>query len=195
MTPSSQPIASAINTAIRNFAGKDLPTLLDWHHLKSLSQVQTGLVEYEARGRGMNFEQLLAEEHDSARLAKHMTANGDARPHTLCHCHAIISGGDPRAIPMRAVLAWLKMRIDFPANGVWLPMNTAALKSMSGKLKNAVPHSRIHRKGYYRWLATLIDQSRIKDDQSLAMTLKDIRFKLETRTFPSYVMLPANQLP
>lgn len=92
-------------------------------------------------------------------------------------------------------MAWLKVRIDFPANGVWLPRNTAAKTSMPAHLKGAVPHSRIHRNGYYRWLNTLINTNTIDSDQELIKTLKDIRFKLETSSFPSYVMLRADQLP
>ena len=124
-----------------------------------------------------------------------MTANADPRPGKHWDCHAIIAGKDPRSVPMRAIMAWVKMRIDFPLNGAWLPHNTAAKPHMPRKLSNAVPHSRIHRNGYYRWLGTLLDQSLIKDDKSLANALRTIRFKLETSSFPSYVMLRADQLP
>ncbi len=188
--PHEQVITHAINT----FASKETPSLLDWNHLKVLSQVQKGLVEYEAQGRGMSFEQLINEVHDSSRLAKHMGANSDPRPSQHCDCHAIIAGKDPRAVPMRALLAWLKVRVDHPVNGAWLPHNTAAKPHMPRHLSKAVPHSRIHRNGYYRWLGTLIDQVRITDDKSLANTLREIRFKLETSSFPSYVMLRADQL-
>lgn len=183
-----------VNHAIASFAKRENPSLLEFNHLKVLSQVQQGLVAYEAQGRGMTFEQLINEEHDSSRLARHMAANGDPRPSQHCDCHAIIAGKDPRAVPMRGIMAWVKMRIDFPLNGAWLPHNTAAKPKMPRHLSNAVPHSRIHRNGYYQWLGTLIDQSRIKDDKSLAQTLRDIRFKLETCSFPSYVMLRADQL-
>ncbi|GAA6168644.1 hypothetical protein NBRC116591_24550 [Sessilibacter corallicola] len=33
------------------------------------------------------------------------------------------------------------------------------------------------------------------DDLTVGQNLKDIRFKLETSTFPGYVMLKANELP
>lgn len=191
----SLPYDNVVNHAITRFADKENPTLLDFNHLKNISQVQQGLVTYEAQGKGMTFEQLINEAHDSSRLARHMAANGDPRPSQHCDCHAIIAGKDPRAIPMRGIMAWVKMRIDFPANGAWLPHNTAAKPQMPRHLSNAVPHSRIHRKGYYQWLGTLIDQSRIKDDKSLALALREIRFKLETCTFPSFVMLRADQLP
>ncbi|MCA6129181.1 AHH domain-containing protein [Thalassolituus oleivorans] len=188
------PYENVVNHSIKAFAEKEKPSMLDWNHLKAISQVQKGLIEYEALGRNMSFEQLLREAHDSSRLARHMGVMGDPRPHNLCDCHAIIAGKDPRSVPMRAVMAWLKMRIDFPLNGVWLPHNTAAKPQMPKHLAAAVPHSRIHRNGYYRWLATIIDQSSIQNEKSLADALKLIRFKLETSSFPSYVMLPADQL-
>lgn len=142
----------------------------------------------------MTFEQLMNESHDCARLARHMAAGGDPRPSQRCDCHAIVAGKDPRCVPMRAVMAWTKMRIDFPLNGAWLPHNTAAKPYMPKHLSNAVPHSRIHRNGYYRWLGTIIDYASIKDDSALATALKMIRFKLETSSFPGYVMLRADQL-
>lgn len=188
------PHEHVVNHAISNFANKEQPSLLDWNHLKTLSQIQRGLAEYEAKGQGMTFEQLMNESHDCKRLARHMTANGDPRPSQKCDCHAIIAGKDPRSVPMRAVMAWVKMRIDFPLNGAWLPHNTAAKPHMPKHLNQAIPHSRIHRNGYYRWLGTIIDHVRIKDDRSLAEALRMIRFKLQTSSFPSYVMLPASQL-
>lgn len=189
------PHESIVNRAIRQFAQKEIPSLLDWNHIKVLSQVQEGLIKYEAKGRGMTFEQLLSEAHDSGNLANYMTANGDPRSHRLCHCHAIISGTHPRAAPLRAVMAWVKMRIDFPLNGVWLPCNTAAKIHMPRHLSKAVSHSRIHRNGYYIWLTTFVNQTLIKDDKTLAQALSKAKFHLETGTFPGYVMLRADQLP
>jgi len=37
--------AENLNHAMMNFATKAQPSLLDWNHLKALSQVQQGLVE------------------------------------------------------------------------------------------------------------------------------------------------------
>lgn len=95
---------------------------------------------------------------------------------------------------MRAILAWLKMRVDFPLNGCWLPHNTAAKPHMPGHLSLAVPHSRIHRNGYYMWLGSLLDQSRIDSEHTLKKVLRDIKHKLQTSTFPEYVMYKAEQL-
>lgn len=189
------PQNTVINRAIDRFAKNDQPTLLQWNQLRSLSQVQKNLIAYEAKAKKMTFEELINENHDPSRLARHMTVHGDPRPTPNCDCHAIVAGNDPRSVPLRAVFAWLQMRIDMPFNGTWLPRNTAASSLMPAYLRKAVPHSRIHRTGYYRWLGTLIDYNLIKDSQTLVRTLKDIRFKLETSSFPSYVMLKASELP
>lgn len=74
----------------------------------------------------MTFEQLMTESHDCKRLARNMSANGDPRPSQKGDCHAIIAGKDPRSVPLRAVMAWVKTRIDSPLNGDWLPHITAA---------------------------------------------------------------------
>ncbi|SMF26973.1 A nuclease family of the HNH/ENDO VII superfamily with conserved AHH [Alteromonadaceae bacterium Bs31] len=186
----------ATNHAIAQFAKQGTPSLLDWHRVKSVSTVQCRLLEYEAAGQCMDFNQLLEEQHKSGLLAQHMQAMGEPRPHKECHCHAIISGAHPKAAAQRAIMAWVKMRVDFPANGSWLPRNTAAKKVMPSNLKRAVPHSRIHRNNYYDWLDTLINTNTITsadDGKALKDILRTIRTKLETSTFPSSVMKPAGQ--
>lgn len=52
------PNQSAVEFAIKQFARKDNPSLLDWDNVKTMSQIQVRLVEYEATGRGMNFDEL-----------------------------------------------------------------------------------------------------------------------------------------
>lgn len=37
-----------VNHAIKDFASKEKPSLLDWNYLKVLSQVQKGLIEKKA---------------------------------------------------------------------------------------------------------------------------------------------------
>src|SRR5690554_7426113 len=74
----------------------------------------------------MSIEELEDEDHQSSLLAHFLTISGDPKPHSKCHAHAIVSGAHRYAAELRAVLAWLKLRIDDPANGCWLPENTAA---------------------------------------------------------------------
>jgi len=40
------PYENVVNYAITRFADKENPTLLDFNHLKNISQVQQGLVTY-----------------------------------------------------------------------------------------------------------------------------------------------------
>ena len=72
------------------------------------------------------------------------------------------------------------MRIDDPRNGCWLPSNTAAKIKMPDWLRNAVPHSRIHRKSYYFWLDTVININTIKDTPSMISALRMISMRLQS---------------
>ncbi len=114
----------------------------------------------------------------------------DPRPHKLCDCHAMVSGVHTEAAKARAVLAWYERRIDDCINGCWLPRNTDAKKHMPTWLIGAVPHSRIHRFNYYFWLNSIINADVIESEKQLIEKLAMIEFKLQTSTFPRYVMLP-----
>ncbi|MBB3060063.1 AHH domain-containing protein [Microbulbifer rhizosphaerae] len=182
-----------LDLAIDEFAALEKPTISDLHKVGVIGQVQEGIEAYRAEGRKMSVKALESEEHCSRRLAAFLTAAGDPRPHKLCDAHAIISGRHASAAKLRAVLSWFARRIDDPINGCWLPRNTAAKAHMRGRLRNAVPHSRIHRKHYYQWLETLINIPLIKTNEMLVQTLKMIELKLQTSTFPQRVMLPAGR--
>lgn len=131
------------------------------------------------------------ESHSSERMAQMMEASGDPRPAAAeyCHCHAIVSGAHNEAAVVRAVLAWALMRIDDPRNGCWLPRNTAARVHMPAWLRNAVPHSRIHRKTYYRWLGDLINPLMIKTSDDLVNTLKMVRMRLQSGSLPKHIII------
>lgn len=184
-----------LDRAIDDFAGLENPTIKDLSRVEVVTQVLAGLNTYRARAMNMTPEELEDEIHNSARLAGFMAASGNSRPHSLCHAHAIISGGHTGAARARTVLAWFQRRIDDPINGCWLPCNTAAKPQMPKYLSKAVPHSRIHRKGYYRWLQGIVNLVSVKTDQDLQTALKMITLKLQNSTFPGYVMLPAHQVP
>ena len=53
----------------------------------------------------MSVSELVAEPHDSARLARNLRASGDPRPHSLCDAHAIIARGYEMAAMLRLILA------------------------------------------------------------------------------------------
>lgn len=176
--------------AVEEFARLETPTQSDLNKVTVSAQIQAKIDAYRAKAKHMTPEEFEAEKHRSSRLADFL----GERPHPLCHAHAIVSGGHPEATAARAILEWLEMRIDDPHNGCWLPENTAAKQKMPQRLKNAVPHSRIHRRGYYFWINTVISIPRTTDIDSLITVLREIETKLQSSTMPSYVMLTAAQL-
>ena len=80
------------------------------------------------------------------------------------------------------------MRIDDPRNGCWLPCNTKARLHMPRWLQNAVPHSRIHRKSYYRWLGDIINPMLIKNNNDLIQALKMVRMRLQSGRLPRHIL-------
>ena len=85
-------------------------------------------------------------------------------------------------------MAWLKVRIDDPVNGCWLPRDWGDRAYMPNYLRNAVPHKRIHHRGYYRWLASRINFSLIKDINQLNNALRMARTMLQSGAVPPDVM-------
>ena len=75
-----------------------------------------------------------------------------------------------------------------------MPENTAAVPRMPKWLQKAVPHSSIHRNGYYFWLDTITNIMSITTADDLKIALKDISTRLQASTFPTYVMLTAAEL-
>jgi len=173
---------------IDQFALLKKPTQADLNRVKVEAQVQFGIEKYRAGAADMEETELIAEKHDSARLSRHMEEACDPRPNNYCHAHAIVAGKHPEAVKLRAVLAWQKMRIDDAHNGCWLPRNTAAKAHMPARLRNAVPHSRIHRFNYYFWLNTRITLASTPTFDALVHVLGLIEGALQNSAFPSYVM-------
>ena len=60
---------------------------------------------------------------------------------------------------------------------------------MPNRLKNAIPHSRIHRYNYYFWLGTLINLNKTPAPDDLKYTLKTIGLQVQAGAQPDYVML------
>jgi hypothetical protein len=177
-----------LDLAIDRFARLEKPTRSDLNLVKVTAQVERGLDKYRAAAMNMSIEELEDEDHQSSLLAHFLTMSGDPKPHSKCHAHAIVSGAHRYAAELRAVLAWLKLRIDDPDNGCWLPENTAAKAQMPARLRNAVPHSRIHRFNYYFWLNTLIDPAITSSQADLRRTLTMISTRLQSGSQPKYVM-------
>ena len=154
-----------------------------------VAQIETKLDEYRNQAQEMSRKALRAEEHQSARLAYHLALAGDEKPSNACHAHAIVSGAHKRAAPLRALMAFHKVRIDDVYNGCWLPQNTKAKTSMPERLKNAVPHSRIHRFNYYFWLRQILNTQKTRTPDDVKYTLKTVGHQLQAGTQPDYVML------
>jgi len=177
---------TSVDRAIMNFAKIDNPSVGDILAVRCAAQVEEGIDLYRVSAAEMTQADLKAEEHNSARLAQHMTSAGDPRPTAadFCHCHALVSGAHKSAAQQRAIMAWCMMRIDDPRNGCWLPRNTAAKLRMPNWLRNSVPHSRIHRKSYYFWLDQVININTIKCAEDLINALRMVRTRLQSGSLP-----------
>lgn len=175
-----------VDRAIIGFAKIEKPAIGDILAVKCVAQVEEGIDLFRASAAEMSQADLKAEEHNSEWLSQYMTSTGDPRPAPaeICHCHAIVSGAHKRAAQQRAIMAWCMMRIDDPRNGCWLPSNTAAKIRMPDWLRNAVPHSRIHRKSYYFWLDQVISINTIKNTEDLVNALRMIRTRLQSGALP-----------
>lgn len=177
-----------VELSIEAFTNTAKPGLADLNRVKVVAQVEQMLDQYRAEAGSMSTDHLEDEMHESALLAAFMTATGDPRPHSLCHAHAIVSGAHKDAAELRAMLSWLKVRIDDPHNGCWLPRNTAAKAQMPPRLRDAVPHSRIHRYNYYFWLNRLINPVATVSQDDLIKTLGMIELRLQNGSQPDFVM-------
>lgn len=163
---------------------KEEPTAADLNKVYVAAQVQAGIDKYRAQANSMSTKELQLEKHNSTVLGRHLEASGEKRP-ARCHAHAIVAGGHTRAAILRAIMARLKIRIDDPDNGCWLPENTAA--TPHPVMPRAVPHSRIHRNNYFFWLYSRLRG--ISQEASFRANLNLIAKQLHEHTFPEYVML------
>lgn len=160
-------------------------TQSDLNKVSVAAQVQSGIDKFRAQAREMNASALSAEEHKSALLGRHLEEVGYRRP-PRCHAHAIVAGKHHLASPLRAVMAKLKIRIDDPDNGCWLPENTAATPHPA--FPRAVPHSRIHRRQYYAWIFSSFHG--IFQEPFFRVKLGVIASQLQQGTLPKHVLAP-----
>ncbi len=188
MYPDIKPPFSHVERLLADFAKKDKPTIADFAAVQTFGAMYDKLDQYRIEANSMSNAQLKSETHNSSRLADHMRRAGDARPSPRCDCHAIISGRHRESILIRAVMAWLKVRIDDPVNGCWLPRDWQDRAHMPNYLRKAVPHKRIHHKRYYQWIGTRINYMNIKSPEQLLFTLRFIRRCLQSGSVPPDVM-------
>lgn len=188
MFPDIKPPFTHVERLLADFAKKDKPTIADFAAVGTLGEMYDKLDRYRMEANQMSTRQLETEKHKSSRLAEHMRKSGDPRPSSRCDCHAIVSGGIRQAIEIRAILAWLKVRIDDPINGCWLPRDWGDRPHMPNHLRNGVPHKRIHHNRYYAWLAGRINRTTIRNTDQLNHVLRMVRTMLQNGAVPPNVM-------
>lgn len=174
-----------LDRVINNVASKETSlTQSDINKVIVTAQIQEGIERYRSSASSMTSQSLRAEEHNSARLARHLEEKLGPRP-SRCHAHAIVAGRHSLSAELRVVLAKLKIRIDDPDNGCWLPENTAA--TPLPKFPSAPPHSRIHRYNYYYWINGRL--SPLRREGLMRTNLQLVARMLQTGDFPEFVML------
>lgn len=180
--------------AIDQFTSKENISRADYMVLKAVDQVEETLDIYRHEAGLMSRKELRDEVHDSKVLGDFMRGNGKPYPGGNCDAHAIVSGSHPRATQMRAILARVRIRIDDIRNGTWLPRRTA--DTPHPKMPLAIPHSRIHRNGYYMWLRLKFDTLDIGNltEQDVERLLRGIEYDLKFSSFPDFVMLSASEI-
>lgn len=177
-----------VDHAIDAFASLETPSASDLNHVMMHGDIQCKIDEYRYGAMKMDDDSLRCEKHSRRKLARHMGYSDDPRPHSRCDCHAIISGNIKNATGLRAIMAWCMMRIDDPRNGCWLPRTKEDRPHMPSWLRNAVPHQRVHRESYYRWLSTIIKPSSIKGMDDLITALKMVRMRLQSGSLPPEIL-------
>ena len=187
-------LQSALDRAIEQFGenqNADQKRFIqhELNHIKSLADVDAGLAAYRAQSASMGRKELTSEEHDSHRLGLHLRASGKPKPDDRCDAHAIVAGAHKNSAVARALLAQYKIRIDDPDNGCWLPRRTADTPHWA--FTNAVPHSRIHRFNYYRWLEQQVTMA--SSEPIMRFTLQRVASRLQDGTIPPQVMLAKGQ--
>ena len=174
-----------LDRVINNVASKETSlTQSDINKVIVAAQIQEGIDKYRSAANSMSSLSLRAEEHNSSRLARHLEEKLGPRP-PRCHAHAIVAGKHSLSAELRIVLAKLKIRIDDPDNGCWLPENTAA--TPHPKFPSAPPHSRFHRYYYYYWINGRL--SPLRREGLMRTNLQIVARMLQIGDFPEFVML------
>ncbi|MFL0809748.1 MAG: AHH domain-containing protein [Agarilytica sp.] len=134
------------------------------------------LAAFRREGADMTSHQLFTEKHSSTLLGKFLRVSGVARPGAKWEAHHLVSGKHPEATASRLVLAEedIKIRIDDPDNGAWMPKTKADAKPTL--YPNAIGHNRIHRELYYNWIERTI--SIMDTDLEIRAFLNTVRVQL-----------------
>lgn len=155
------------------------------NYISCIAQVQAGLAKYKSDARSMCDQTIESEQHSSARLGEFLRASGKPKPDDRVDAHAIVAGGHTAAARIRGLMAALKIRVDDPDNGMWMPRRSADTPHWA--FPKCPPHSRIHRFNYYFWLRTVL--LGLRDEVQFRHALRMVARQLEQGTHPAYVML------
>ncbi len=173
-------------------------------YIDCLAQVEAGLMQYREEAKGWKTSAFAREMGNSELLGKNLAMNGKPCPiprkpgkktdaPDRVEAHHIIPSNDnrfPKASTLRARLARIKVRIDDADNGVWLPKTS---RDRLPKHKQALPHRRIHREGYYRFLSGIFATE--KNSFMFRIKLSTVATMLQNGDVPEWVMLPKHMLP
>lgn len=174
------------------------------NYISCLAKVDERIITYRNKGADWKTKAFNKEEGDSSTLGRNMTIAGNPNPcpsklgqpaeaPNRIEAHHIIPSDDRRfekAIVLRARLGRAKVRVDDPDNGVWLP------KGKRDRLpghSDAIPHRRIHREGYYRYLSNIFLTERNKT--MFRVKLNTVAANLKSGRVPDWMMLPKHELP
>ncbi|WP_062264304.1 AHH domain-containing protein [Endozoicomonas arenosclerae] len=159
-------------------------------HIESLADLTQKLEDYYKIVDEPQYNLLKNDEHLSERLGKNMRATGRPKPTERYDAHAIVSGGHAKAAAARITLAMVRVGLDDPVNGAWLPRaGNDAKRSNCWATPGAAPHSRTHRNSYYDWITNeLRPFKNVKQQKALKDKLRSIGTKLETgKEIPEHI--------
>ncbi|GAB2196143.1 AHH domain-containing protein [Sessilibacter sp. MAH4] len=114
------------------------------------------LKTYVEEGIQMSHADLIKEEHRSKKLGEFLQTAGYSRPDQNFEAHALVSGGHKRSVIARDILAQFNIRIDDPANGLWLPNFKRNLKFYP---QYQYAHRPLHNKTYYLNITACLEQA------------------------------------
>ncbi len=122
----------------------------------NLEKLKVKLVSFRREGADMTSFFLATEAHSSKLLGEFLRCIDFKRPGLGWEAHHIVSGEHKEAAAARALLSDedIKMRIDDPENGCWMPKTKKDARPTV--YPNAIPHCRIHRERYYNWIFNML---------------------------------------
>ncbi|MCG7545724.1 AHH domain-containing protein [Pseudoalteromonas sp. MM17-2] len=118
--------------------------------------------KYASQARTMTKDMLLTEKHRPNRMTRYMAATGSGKKPPNTATHAIVSGTHELASAARKILAKFKIRIDDPANGVYLPKNDNYIPHP--QMPDASNHAKIHTVQYYLNITNQLSLANTRDE-------------------------------